>query len=68
MEIDNENELLHAIETLPQHLRTVAQLRFLKNNSYAEISEQLSITQENARKRVQLAREILESPGGGGNG
>lgn len=62
MESDNDTELLNAIESLPQHLRSAALMRILNNHSYAEISKQLCITQENARKRVQLAREILNKP------
>ncbi|MCU7943838.1 MAG: sigma-70 region 4 domain-containing protein [Candidatus Thiodiazotropha sp. (ex Cardiolucina cf. quadrata)] len=61
MEGDIDNELLSAIENLPQHLRAVAQMHFVENNSYTEISQQLSITQANARKRVQLAREIINN-------
>ncbi|MCU7807346.1 MAG: hypothetical protein KZQ73_05690 [Candidatus Thiodiazotropha sp. (ex Semelilucina semeliformis)] len=61
MEDDIDTELLNAIENLPQHLRDVAQLHFVENNSYTEISQQLSITQASARKRVQLAREIIKT-------
>ncbi|MCU7846154.1 MAG: hypothetical protein KZQ93_20145 [Candidatus Thiodiazotropha sp. (ex Monitilora ramsayi)] len=60
MEDDIDDQLLHAIENLPQHLRAAAQMHFVENNSYTEISQQLSITQANARKRVQLAREIIK--------
>ncbi|MEW8693100.1 MAG: sigma factor-like helix-turn-helix DNA-binding protein [Candidatus Thiodiazotropha endolucinida] len=60
MEGDIDNELLNTIENLPQHLRAVAQMHFIENNSYTEISQQLSITQANARKRVRLAREIIK--------
>ncbi|MCU7797177.1 MAG: hypothetical protein KZQ75_08605 [Candidatus Thiodiazotropha sp. (ex Myrtea spinifera)] len=61
MEDDIDTELLNAIENLPQHLRGVAQMHFVENNSYTEISQQLSITQASARKRVQLAREIIKT-------
>ncbi|MCU7810562.1 MAG: hypothetical protein KZQ77_04910 [Candidatus Thiodiazotropha sp. (ex Notomyrtea botanica)] len=60
MEDDIDTDLLNAIEKLPLHLRTVAQMHFVENNSYTEISEQLSITQANARKRIQLARKIIK--------
>ena len=60
MEPDNNVEIFEAVENLPQHLRTVARMHFLNNQSYTEIAKQLSISQENARKRVQLARERLK--------
>lgn len=60
---DNNVEIFEAVENLPQHLRTVAQMHFLNNQSYSEIAKQLSITQENAGKRVQLSRELLNKAG-----
>ena len=48
-----------AIAELPPPLRIVAELRFVQEMEYDLISERLSITEANARKRVQQAREQL---------
>jgi RNA polymerase sigma factor (sigma-70 family) len=48
-----------AIEELPPPLRIVADLRFVQELGYDVIAECLSITEANARKRVQQAREML---------
>jgi RNA polymerase sigma factor (sigma-70 family) len=48
-----------AIDELPATLRDAAQLRFLQETSYPAMARRLSITVENARKRVQQARAIL---------
>ena len=48
-----------AIQELPPPLRAVAELRFLQETGYDAIAELLSITEANARKRVQQARELL---------
>lgn len=54
------NAAIHtAIESLPPRLREAAQLRFVENCPYLEIAQQLAITQVNARKRIQEARNIL---------
>jgi RNA polymerase sigma-70 factor, ECF subfamily len=47
------------IGELPAHLREVARLRLLHDADYAEIAGRLSITPENARKRLQQARALL---------
>ncbi|MES9826389.1 MAG: sigma-70 family RNA polymerase sigma factor [Candidatus Thiodiazotropha endolucinida] len=60
MEGDIDNDLHNSIENLPLQLRAVAQMHFVENNSYTEISQQLSITQANVRKRIQLARENIK--------
>ena len=36
-------------------------LRFLQETAYREIAEQLAITTDNTRKRVQQARAILRA-------
>ena len=51
--------LLQIIEALPPRLRQPFILRFLKETSYRDIANQLSISETNARKRVQQARSIL---------
>jgi RNA polymerase sigma-70 factor (ECF subfamily) len=48
-----------AIAELPASLRAVAELRFVQELGYDVIAERLSITEANARKRVQQARERL---------
>lgn len=48
-----------AIAALPSRLRTTFELRFLEVLPYAEISERLEISQDNARKRIQQARSLL---------
>ncbi len=53
------NTILKAINALPSTLRDVAHLRFVQEVSYDAIAETLAITEVNARKRVQQAREQL---------
>jgi len=48
-----------AINDLPATLRDAATLRFVQETSYPAMARTLSITVENARKRVQQARAIL---------
>jgi RNA polymerase sigma factor (sigma-70 family) len=52
--------IARAIATLPPRLRDVVRLRFLEEMSYDAIAKTLSITSENARKRVQQARTALQ--------
>jgi len=49
-----------AISELPASLRDAAHLRFVQEISYPMMARMLSITVENARKRVQQARAILK--------
>ncbi|MGD1952368.1 MAG: RNA polymerase sigma factor [Leptolyngbyaceae cyanobacterium] len=51
--------LLQIITELPLRLRQPFILRFLKEISYRDIAQQLLISEDNARKRVQQARLIL---------
>ncbi|HYI12151.1 MAG TPA: sigma-70 family RNA polymerase sigma factor [Thermoanaerobaculia bacterium] len=53
------NGIRSAIAELPPPLRTVAEFRFVQEMGYDVIAECLSITEANARKRVQQAREML---------
>jgi RNA polymerase sigma factor (sigma-70 family) len=53
------NGIRTAISELPAPLRRVAELRFVQELGYDVIAECLSITEANARKRVQQAREQL---------
>ena len=52
--------IANAIASLPPKLRDVVRLRFLQEMSYDAIANTLSITSENARKRVQQARTALQ--------
>ena len=51
--------IANAIGELPPPLREAAKLRFVDEVSYPEMAQALSITVENARKRVQQSRRIL---------
>lgn len=53
------NTILQAIDDLPDGLRAVARMRFVQEASYDAIAAELAITEVNARKRVQQAREQL---------
>ncbi|MCA9705880.1 MAG: sigma-70 family RNA polymerase sigma factor [Myxococcales bacterium] len=48
-----------AVDTLPPKLRAAFVLRFVDELSYHEISTRLEITPQNARKRIQKARQRL---------
>ncbi|MGH2413335.1 MAG: RNA polymerase sigma factor [Microcystaceae cyanobacterium] len=50
----------HAVNALPSKLRKPFILRFEQEMSYPEIAKQLTLSQENVRKRIQQAREILQ--------
>jgi RNA polymerase sigma factor (sigma-70 family) len=49
-----------AIESLPRRLRAAAGLFFLQEETYPAIAEGLRISEQNARKRIQEARNILK--------
>jgi RNA polymerase sigma-70 factor (ECF subfamily) len=53
------NGIRNEIEALPGALRIVAELRFVHELGYDVIAERVAITEANARKRVQQARELL---------
>ena len=48
-----------AFEILPPRLRVIAELRFVEDASYDSIAARLGISQLNARKRVQEARQRM---------
>lgn len=52
-------EIRDAIAELPPALREAADMRFLQEQSYETIAQRANITEANARKRVQQAREML---------
>ncbi len=47
------------IQRLPLRLRSVAELHLLQDLSYSEIADRLSLTEANARKRMQNVRTLL---------
>lgn len=49
-----------AINALPANLRIAFILRYYQEMSYSDIAQQLAISNDNARKRVQQARTILK--------
>ncbi len=51
--------LHHAIRRLPLRLREPFMLRFLYDVAYQEIAEQLALSPDNVRKRIQQARVLL---------
>jgi RNA polymerase sigma-70 factor (ECF subfamily) len=53
------NEIRNAISELPPTLREAAELRFLQDQPYETIASRAAISEANARKRVQQARELL---------
>ncbi len=66
LENDYEVECLYqklttAIDQLPADLKQAIQYKFIYEMGYPEIASQLQISQENARKRVQLARKKLSA-------
>ncbi len=60
---ESYTQLLARMDGLPLRLREVMMLRAYQNMSYKEIGQQLQITTENARKRVQMARSFLKNSG-----
>ena len=51
--------IARTIDELRPPLKDAARLRFIEEASYQDIAKKLSITQVNARKRVQQSRSIL---------
>ena len=49
-----------ALAELPPALRHPAIMRLMNDESYASIAQSLRISQANARKRIQLARQMLQ--------
>jgi RNA polymerase sigma-70 factor (ECF subfamily) len=51
--------LRHSFNDLPPHLREPLRLRVILEMPYQDIAKQLTLTNDNARKRVQQARHLL---------
>ena len=54
-------QIARAIDDLPPALRDAARLRFVDEESYPDMARKLSITEDNARKRVQQSRAMLRN-------
>jgi RNA polymerase sigma factor (sigma-70 family) len=54
------SDVIGTVEELPKHLREPFVLRFFEEMAYPDIAEKLRLTQENVRKRIQLARAIIQ--------
>ncbi len=52
--------LHHRIESLPDKLRHPFVLHYCQDKSYQDIAKQLTLSEENVRKRIQQARKILK--------
>jgi RNA polymerase sigma-70 factor, ECF subfamily len=52
-----------SVEVLPKHLRTVAELRFLQEQSIQEISAVLGISNATAKSRLHRARKLMALKG-----
>jgi RNA polymerase sigma factor (sigma-70 family) len=52
--------ICEAIDDLPDRLREPFALRFFQEMAYVDIAERLMLTNENVRKRIQQARDILK--------
>ena len=50
----------HAVNNLPNRLREPFALRFFQEMAYVDIAERLMLSNENVRKRIQQARDILK--------
>lgn len=53
-------EIRRAIDELPPRLRYPFVMRFCREMSYADIAQQLDLSNSNARKRIQQARSLLQ--------
>ncbi|MEW6211699.1 MAG: sigma-70 family RNA polymerase sigma factor, partial [Acidobacteriota bacterium] len=55
-----EKYILHAVNNLPAALRDLFILRAIQERTYPELAERFAISVENARKRMQKARGMLQ--------
>jgi RNA polymerase sigma factor (sigma-70 family) len=53
-------QIRRAIDELPPRLRYPFVMRFCREMSYADIAQQLDLSNSNARKRIQQARSVLQ--------
>jgi RNA polymerase sigma factor (sigma-70 family) len=50
-----------AVDDLPDRLRAPFAMRFFEEMAYVDIAERLMLSNENVRKRIQQARDVLKS-------
>jgi RNA polymerase sigma-70 factor (ECF subfamily) len=55
------SDVCHAVDDLPPRLREPFLLRFFQEMTYDDIADQLTLSAENVRKRIQQARDILKN-------
>lgn len=58
-ESEMQHQVLYAIESLPEHERTVTESFYMQGESQKEIAERLHIPVTTVKKRLQYAREHL---------
>lgn len=58
---EREAALAVAVAALPARLHAAFHLRVIDELSYEEVSRQLAISEDNARKRIQQARQMLRA-------
>jgi RNA polymerase sigma-70 factor (ECF subfamily) len=54
------NQIRNAVDRLPTRLREPFKMRFFEEMSYRDIAEKLELSGDNVRKRIQLARAIMQ--------
>ena len=57
---ETSQHIRRAINSLPAKLRDICILRWYQEMSYSDIAKKFAISENNVRKRIQLAREILQ--------
>ena len=60
LNLEMEIYLRHNIASLPDRLRYPFIQKYCQNRSYADIAQELTLSEENVRKRIQEARRILQ--------
>lgn len=57
---ETSQHIRRAINSLPAKLRVICIWRWYEEMSYSDIAKKLALSENNVRKRIQLAREILQ--------
>lgn len=58
---DLQDQLAHAIETLPQKRKQIFKLNRLQGLTYKEIAEELSISQKTVEKQMSKALKVMQA-------
>lgn len=56
----DQNDLMAAINCLPENYKIIFNLHCIEDYSHKEIAQELSITEENSRTRLNRARKLLQ--------